>query len=314
MILIKNSFLNMEGDLAKQTPSILVAPLKGRHDVLDYLPSTLLAGEFKGVNTFLNYLNTDMPEAKYQKESSSTEDGDFHTFDSYSEAMDVFLKNPRSIRKFTEKDDLLDGGDSAGKQVIFDVTGDFLDIGRHLEGEPEAFGSMTNGNPRAKRVVITLNLSWWCGVDESVINVRCSRIVRLIDWLESQQIRCRVVAVESTEMSHLELIVKDFDEVLDLNDIAVVSHSEFLRRAIFRFKEWSNTPHFGYGSPKRLSESVSGATFLPEYNTEYGVFIDSQVTSSAKIEADFDNLEEWLTKALSDDNLQPEERVMMALR
>lgn len=315
MIFVDNDELDMEGYVNKHAPNILVAPLKKDSKRLEYLEQRCLMGEFKGVNTFLNYLLQDMPTARY--DGSSAYDGTcngFFFFESYGKAVDTFLKDPQSVRKFTEKDEGLTGGDAAGLQVAYDVTGDFLDIGRHLEGEPEAFGSMTAGNPRGRRVQIIVNLSWWSEIQESTINARCSRIARLIDWLESQQIRCRVVVIESTAMSHLEIIVKDFDEVLDINDIAVVSHSDFFRRGIFRFKEWSATPQWGYGSPRAFSEEVGIQDFLPEYNSEYSVLIDSQVTGTSRINKDFDDLEKWLSEKLADDTLMPEERVMMALR
>lgn len=311
MIFVDNDELDLEnGYVHKRASGITVGPLKDMSKKLSYLAPDCLAGEFTGVNTFLNFLQTDMPYAKFRNASTQWEPG-FNFFRSYEEAVRVYQRDPRSIRHFDEKDEKLEGGESSGKQVEFGVTGDFLDIGRFVEGDPEAFGSMTDGNPRGKRVQIILNISWSCGVSEQVINARCSRIARLIDWLESQQVRCRVIAVESTTNSHLEIVVKEFDEVLDLNDVAVVSHSDFLRRAVFRFKEWSNTVSIGYGTPTDLSFKVSTRTFLPEYNSEYTVFVDSQVNTIQTVGKHFDDLERWLEENISGSSLSPEERVRM---
>lgn len=312
MIFLTPDNLKMGGYVYKRTPSLLVSPLGMTNPGLPYLRENALVGEFRGVNCFLEYLQDDMAVPMHDKSSTSFEKG-FNFFETYEEAMECYLNNPSAVRHFTEKDEQLEGGDAAGKHVEYGVTGDFLDIGRFVEGDPESFGQMTEGNPRNKRVQICINLGWWCGVKEDVINVRCSRIARLIDWLESQQIRCRVVGVSSTECSHIEIAVKDFDEGLDLNDIAVISHSDFLRRCRFRFDEWSETWQWGYGSSINFSESIKPSLIEPEYSSEFSVFVDSRITESYQVNNGFDSLEKWFEENISNDTLAPEERTKIIL-
>lgn len=284
------------------------------HRKLKYLKHRVLVGEFRGLHAFLGFVQNELPTAQFEKHSLKFEHG-FNFFDNYDTAMSVYLKSPQDVRHFDEKDEQIDGGETAGKEVVYDVTGDFLDIGRFIEGDPDNFGSMTAGNPRGRRVNILINLSWSARVTDGVINARCSRIARLIDWLESQQIRTRVTAIESTACNHVEITVKDFDDVLDLNDIAVVSHSDFLRRPLFRFKEWSNTVTYGYGQPDSLSSyvGVDKGMLMPELNNEFSVFIDTRIDYEEGINNGFDGLEKWFEENLAKDTLETEERVNMIL-
>lgn len=266
------------------------------------------AGKFEGVNALFDYQRQFQPKPKQEgasdrSKNSGSREG-FYFFNRFAEAIDVYTNTPGQITKFRQNDLIIDGGDSSGKEIMYDVTGDILDVGRFLSGEPEVFGSLTNGNPRNKRVTVQIALSWWYGVDQVVINERSKRLIRLVDWLESQNIRTQLVGIDSNECIDLELIIKQFDEPLSLTDLAVVSHSDFLRRVLFRLTEYSPTYMDGYGRPQRLGEywSKNLASYASEYNDEYTVLVDGGMTESKpKVTKDFDKLEVDLLQALSDD-------------
>jgi hypothetical protein len=270
-----------------------------------------LCGEFFGVGTYLRFLGEHMPEPK-RSGSSSTEGtaGDFYFFESYEEALDTYIHSPHSVRNFQELDVRLSDGESAGLDVALDVTGDYLDIGRYLEGDPECFGSMTNGNPRGLRVNLVVNMGWWSGVNNETINLRSQRIQRLVDWLETQQVRTSIRFVRSTECSHLEIVVKDHDQILDLNDLAVVGHSDFLRRAGFRFDEHSDTWQEGYGSSRSFNNYLYNHRLVPDMASEFTISIGNQAGGQIKA---FDNLETWLTNHLVEMPADPDRRARMVL-
>lgn len=274
---------------------------------LSYLKTNELVGWFDSTSRFMEYLRTDMPQPKYSKSSSNVIDyGDFNAFGTYEEAMDTFVNHPSKVRGYDESDVVVHDGDNAGNSSFYDVTGDFLDVGRYMEGEPECFGIMTNGNPRSWRVNLIINIGWWCGIDHKTIVARSRRIQRLVDWLESQQIRTSMLAVSSQECSHVEIVVKDHDQVLDMNDVAIVSHPEFLRRLIFRFDEHSPTIVPGYGNAHSFGDCLSANGSPPDMYNEVNVFIDSRSTQN--MSARFDSVENWLTKVLGDPTLEPSER------
>lgn len=262
-------------------------------------------GKFDGLNALFDYQRQYQPKPHHGMASDRARKRDsFHFFNDFEEAITVYRETPAQVVNFKQSDVIIEGGESSGKQLVYDVTGDMLDIGRFLTGEPEVFGSLTNGNPRNKRVTILLALSWWSKVPQTVINERSSQVVRLVDWLESQSIRTQVIGVNSNGCCHLELVVKPFDEPLNLNDIGVVSHSDFLRRVIFRITEHSETYTMGYGDSKQLGDhwSAHQKDYASDYNDEYTMLIDGGMTDEAgAVKGAFQRLELELLKALEDD-------------
>ena len=262
-----------------------------------YLGLGELCGKFYGVNTFIEFLNREMKKPKSSDYDSSTHyDSDFNKFRTYEETMKTFTENPSSVANFDENDLKILGGDSAGTAVEYDITGDFIDMSRYVEGIPESFGSMYDGNPRSKRMNITITGFFSCMVSESKINKRALRVKRLVDWLESNQIRCQVTYLFSNSNWHTEIVVKTFDEGFDINDLAITSHSDFFRRLQFRFGEWSKTIGWGYGSPRDFWNAYNKSMLENEYNNEFGLMIGSEVDGN--IDGDFDRLEDSIYKSL----------------
>ena len=271
--------------------------------VLDYIPTRASIGHFDGVNQFLKYLedNCKKPEQGKRSADKRSEDRSFWEFE-YKEALEVFTEDPRRVRKFDEKDDVLRGGDANGLKIVHDVEGDMIDIGRYLDGEPECMMSLTNGTPRGRRVNIILNLSQIWSVDTAFINHRARRLIRLVDWLESQGVRVQITAILSHECTHVEIEVKLYHEPLDLNSIAVVAHSDFLRRAGFRWIEYSKTFSYGYGSAVAFDDCVRRRLkkmFDNDSLEEASIYVGSKRGSD--IDLEFDGLETRLTKMLMGD-------------
>lgn len=270
---------------------------------LKYLENKELCGKFEGVDTFLNALtDTSLAKGKYGNSSQRRGKDDFNLFETYVEAIDTFKNNPSKVANFIEKDDKILGGDSAGMGVEYDVTGDFIDMGRYVEGIPETFGSMYNGNPRSKRVNILIPAMVSCGVNHELINKRSERIKRLVDWLETNQIRCAVTVMYTNDNWHCEIVVKKFDEVFNANDIAIATHSEFFRRCQFKFGESSPVLTDGYGTSicfwrnTRLEDIIK-----QEYNNEFNVVIGGKLIYVEQIERNMDELEEVLKKTIFED-------------
>ena len=270
---------------------------------LKYLENKELCGKFEGVDIFLNALtDTSLAKGSYGNSSRKMGKNSFNLFETYVEAMDTFKNNPSKVAGFIEKDDKILGGDSAGMGVRYDVTGDFIDMGRYVEGIPETFGSMYNGNPRSKRVNILIPAMVSGEVDHELINKRSERVKRLVDWLETNQVRCAVTVMFTNDNWHCEIVVKKFDEVFNINDIAIATHSEFFRRCQFKFGESSPVLTDGYGTSicfwhnTRLEDIIK-----QEYNNEFNVVIGGKLMYVDQIERNMDELEEVLKKTIFED-------------
>jgi hypothetical protein len=270
------------------------------HKVLNYVKQNALVGYFgslKALWTAIYELNWKPKQSKSSDDSGR--DG-FQEFGSLDESLNVFTKNPRSVRSFTEDNLALTAEESIGKDVTFDVTGDYLDIGKFMEGAPECFGVAHNGNPSNLTVNLIMNMSASSYVDSKAIIAKQARLLRLVDWLENQNVRCRITAFESTHTAHMEVVLKDYDEMVDLNDIAVVGHSDFLRRVCFLISEQSDTWSSGYGHPADFTTAMK-YNFAADPADGLTVFIGHQNTSDIDgVNAEFDKLRDKLVDVIHD--------------
>lgn len=267
---------------------------------LTYLDERELCGKFDGIDIFLDVISNQLKVGRGRYNSSQDKgDGDFQMFKTYEEAMDTFKNNPSKVADFMQKDEKILGGDSAGMSVEYDVTGDFIDMGRYVEGIPETFGSMYNGNPRSKRVNILIPAMTSSWVSHRLINHRSKRVKRLVDWLETNQVRCAVTVMFTNDNWHCEIIVKKFDEIFNINDIAIATHSDFFRRCQFKFGENSKTLVGGYGSAVQFWNNTKLKNMLgQEYNNEFNVVIGSKLEYTERIDKDMDDLEKRLSKRI----------------
>lgn len=277
----------------------IVGELNGRAS-LPYLKENELCGRFEGVNTLIDWLDVQKRE-RHGSNSSSKGRDEFHRFESYEKAMDVFKNDPSSIADFDESDDMVHSGESSGNSVEYDLTGDFIDIGRFVEGIPEVFGNMVDGNPRGERIKILVNGMFSHHVHHDLINKRALRIKRLVDWLENNGIRSEITVLFSNDNWHCEVVVKKFDEIFDINQVAISSNPDFFRRAQFRFAEFSKTLNsWNYGSPVDFWRYFNKENHRSEYNQEYSLVIGGN-TDSYNIDTEFDRIEKDIMKAIEDD-------------
>lgn len=235
-----------------------VSKLRDKHNLPSYLKYNTNIGNFTSVGNFLKFIALKMKEPKKSSFNSSvsTKSKDWCAFE-YDKALKVFTNTPWEVVNFKSKELVLENSSESGRDVQFDVTGEFFDVGRYLDNVPEVFGVSFNGKNRGKFANITIAGDYACGVKQNVIEVMQKRIVRLVDWLEFNNIRTKVTVVFSSDNSHLQIALKDYNEPLDITSIAVATHDSFFRRLVFRFIEHSDTISWGYGSSVAFSRWLS---------------------------------------------------------
>lgn len=287
-----------ELDEVKQGKGYFVGNIKQDHGTLSYLRRGALVVSVESVQTLFrlfNEQNWKPKRGKSSNEDSSNRSDGFYKFRNLNEAIQTFTNNPRSIRTFKEEDLKLTSEETIGKDVVFDVTGDYLDIGRFLDGEPECFGVAYNGNPTNIHATLLFNVStpWYVG--EDLLNHRAARMLRLVDWMESQGIRCQIRAFESTECAHMDVKVKNFEDAVDMNALAVATHSDFLRRVSFLVAEQSQTWESGYGNATSFTNKMMGS-YTAEPENGLTIFItEIGSTTVEKIDENFDRLRDKIT-------------------
>ena len=270
-----------------------------RHPQFEYLRKGAIVTLFDGVDKALDFITEKMPNPK-RGDSSLDRGGDgFHAFETYDEAMDTFRKQPEKVVKFDPAELRIRDESEVGSSVEYDVTGDYIDMGRYMEGIPEVMGTMHGGNARNRRVSIIINLNQWHAINHEVITHRGERVLRLVDALEGGGIRCQITAIESSQCNHTEVILKQHNEPLTITDLAVVSHPEFLRRAIFRIIEHSKTFSYGYGSAMMFGHALTPEVIDSGNNDEMDIVIDSNIRSKEQVDNLFDKLEKLLVWEMS---------------
>ena len=132
---------------------------------------------------------------------------------------------------------------SRSTSYAWDVSGQFIDIGRYLEGEPECFGTLdTTGQTAAQPVVkIFVNLAASGAVSVESLFARGAVILAAIDVLEATGKRVEVVAAKGSRGDTIHetyVTVKRPDQPVDADRLAfVLAHAGCLRRLFFSVME-----------------------------------------------------------------------------
>lgn len=283
------------------TPSYYIGEYKPSDNPLfSYIRKNTMVCHFNSLKAVWSAISSLGWKPQKSASSDQRDRSDFHTFDSLQEALDTYTNKPQTIREFSEETIALTSEENIGKDVNFDVTGDFIDIGRFMEGVPECFGVSYNGNPSSIRVNLLINAVAVSHVTSEALAHRQKRILRLVDWLEHQGIRCRINAYESTSIAHIEIMLKDFHEPLDINDVAIVNHGDFLRRVVFLIDEQSQTWEYGYGNSRYFTQAMEKNYKAPE-GDGITIFIGDQQTSDLeKIDHQFNLLRDKLTSVITE--------------
>lgn len=268
----------------------------------------VLCGHFNGINRTLDFLAENMPEPKREKSSSDSGSGEFYTFGSYEDCFNTFRKEPSKLHRDKELNDKLRTEASSGNLISYGYTGDYIDMGRFMTGEPECFGSMVYGRVE-KRVRLVYSYSATYHVNAKVIQRKSLGIGQLIDWLEGNGIRTELIAIESSQVGHMEVMVKRFEDRFVYNDLLVATHPDFLRRIFFRFAEYSPSWEMGYGSSNScnalLRKYSQGSKKSPfEYvNNEHTLYFsneDVNEDTEKAVERSLTTARTWLDKVLPD--------------
>jgi hypothetical protein len=274
-----------------------IGEITGSHKYLTYLREGTIVTLFDGVDTALDFIGK--LKAKGDRSSARRGRDGFNSFNSFEEAMDIFRNKPEEIVKYDPSELRIKDNSEAGSQVEYDVTGDYIDMGRYMEGIPEVMGTMHSGNARNRRVNIIININQHYGIEHEVIKHRSERILRLTDALEAGGVRTMLTAIESSQCNHSEFIIKQHDEPLTISDLAIVTHPEFLRRAMFRIIEQSKTYSDGYGQALSFGRCLVPEIIEGDNNNELDILIDSNQEYTEDIDRSFDQLERLLVWEMS---------------
>lgn len=243
----------------------------------------------KNYETIGDYLaDLSRPDSGVSRNSQRTGRKEFFWTESFDEALALVRSGwAEGTARVAQYRDSLSAWLSAAKsaksrEFAWDVTGEFVDVGKYLTGEPECFGSEAEtGERTAGRVVsIRLNACVSCAVSADTIAARGIAVLCAVDLLESCGTRVEVVVSTGSDGAGTRVdgnvTVKRPGEQVDADRLAfAVAHPSFFRRLGFRFLEL-------YGHNPSLCRPAS----LTDYGTREGVIEIDEILSSVRLDAE----------------------------
>lgn len=217
--------------------------------------------DFDNVTQFLDHVSSPVanphPKGRQSQDESSFNDR-FTGVHTFSEAIELARHGwPEGLAQaaaFNATITPLIAGQLFEPEVRFDVTGDWIDMGRLMTGEPESFGEFVESDtsraatpPKMVRVVVNVGASG--GVSPDVIIKRGAAMCALVMALEKHNRRVQVDIVSRIQPTQLaaksetftvRLRAKNFGDAIHLDKVVyLMAHPSMLRRLVFSAREHS---------------------------------------------------------------------------
>ena len=186
-------------------------------------------------------------------------------------------------------DRIIDKIRERSEALVYDVSGQWLDVGRFLDGEPECFGGYIQadfGGSSSKVIRVDVNIAASAGINEREFFERGAAAAAFCDAIEASGRRCEIYAVSGGYSKayglamQVRVKIKSANEPLDLGRLAVaVADSGSYRRAVFSLRQdYGMDPDFS--SPRDYRHEL----LPPELRDRFGSEEDSIVFDAAELE------------------------------
>ena len=194
------------------------------------------------ISALVDYVSKHTP-----RDGSSIEVGDEEWFgtSSLEEAIDLFRNNRSGLLPKGFKQHKINNVHSLGTDVEFNVTGDYLDMGRYMSGEPEVFGTNINGDLTGKviRVYINASVTAYWSADE--IMRGAEKFAEVINALYVSGAKVSTTFMSAEETQWIEVKLNDFGDPLNPVDLVAVASPAFIRRLCFAINNYFGQMHLG---------------------------------------------------------------------
>ncbi len=195
----------------------------------------LIAWGFSSLGKFIDHVEA-VPRMPSPYDKAFTGPASFTGTDSLPEAIEIARHGwlgPLGLA------DLLDIPHPHGKRRQPALAGGMVNVGRMLAGDPKHMIRRAKA-PRDKIITLFVETVSWIGINHDVLLIRAMAVAAIVDRLESNGYRCKVVAVYSCyrddwEPMQMTVALKDAGERLSITDIGFAfGHPSFGRRLIYQ--------------------------------------------------------------------------------
>jgi len=211
---------------------------------------------FDNVEDYLKVVN--VVPAQYSDQGSRERGrSDFFGTSSYEEALKLaetgWAEGAQQVIALRDKfDSFLQAQKSARVGAYgYEVSGDWLDVGRYLDGEPECFGIEVNDGEIVSQKVVSLRLNNTvsAAVTTEQIIRRGLTVLLAVDLLEACGLRVEVIVCQATyyygtkDHREMNLTIKDANQPVDIDRLAFwIAHPSAFRRFGFSYFEHGGHP------------------------------------------------------------------------
>lgn len=192
--------------------------------------------------------------------SMKTDDPDWSGSKSFEEAMKMLEDpDPEIIQKVNEKAKKAHLDYMSKEKAMFDVsraeTGEYIDVGLFMQGEPESFYQARDEFIPDKVLHLNVVSNYSAGVQSSEIIEALINLSAAILVLETKGYRVGINVVWTADYCRDDFSyfinheLKSPRGPLNIPKLVAVTHPSFFRRGIFRVQEMFRVATLGYGSP-----------------------------------------------------------------
>lgn len=182
------------------------------------------------IRAFVDYVSQHKP-----KDGSSTYTGNegWYGTRSLDRAIDLFRNKRHELLPKGFQQKYIKNVNANGVDVEYNVTGDYLDMGRYMSGEPEVFGTNINGDLTGKVVSVYINASVSASYDAEDVMLGAEKLAEVINALYVSGARVSTTFMSAEETQWIEVKLNDFGDPLDPVDLVAVASPSFIRRLCF---------------------------------------------------------------------------------
>ena len=182
------------------------------------------------IRAFVDYVSQHKPKAG---SSTYTHNDGWYGTKSLDQAIDLFRNKRHELLPKGFQQKYIKNVNANGIDVEYNVTGDYLDIGRYMSGEPEVFGTNINGDLTGKVVRVYINASVSASYDAEDVMLGAEKLTEVINALYVSGARVSTTFMSAEETQWIEVKLNDFGDLLNPVDLVAVASPSFIRRLCF---------------------------------------------------------------------------------
>lgn len=194
------------------------------------------------IRALVDYVSNHKPKSG---SSTYTHNDGWYGTKSLDQAIDLFRNKRHELLPKGFQQKYIKNINANGVDVEYNVTGDYLDIGRYMSGEPEVFGTNINGDLTGKVVQVYINASVSASYDAEEIMTGAEKLAEVVNALYVSGARVSTTFMSAEETQWIEVKLNDFGDPLDPVDLVAVASPSFIRRLCFAVNNYHDVSTHG---------------------------------------------------------------------